>query len=266
MIIIVALYILLGILAFFVFIFAVRVRVTIDMADEMKLWITVCGIKINILPKKPKKYKLSDYTLKKIAKRDKKKAEKDAKKAAAKAEKKKKKAAEKKRRKEEQAKLTKAEKKAIKAKKKASRPPLPPLISLLLKTLGFFFPGFFGKFHFHIARIKLRIGGSDAAQTAIMYYAITNALGPALAFIDKHAHLHGSRRAEIDIAPDFLSDEIKADVKIGFSTSLGAILGILIKTAFKFVFGFIKIKPVGQASDSHKHESSEKTEPPKKEK
>ncbi len=243
MVIIIALYILLGIIALFVFLFAVRVRVTIDMAEEMKLWLTVCGIKINILPKKPKKYKLSNYTLKKIAKRDKKKAIKDAKKAEAKALKNKKKAEAKQKKKDEQAKLTKAEKKAIKSKKKASRPPLPPLISLLLDTLGFFFPGLFGKFHFHIARIKLRIGGADAAQTAMLYYTVTNALGPMLAFIDKHAHLHGSRRAEIDIAPDFLSDEIKADIKLGFSTSLGGILGSLIKTAFKFVLGYIKIKP-----------------------
>ncbi len=249
----------LGIAAFFALIFAVRVRVTVDMADEMKLWITVCGIKINILPKKPKKYKLSNYTLKKIAKRDRKKAEKDAKKTAAKAEKKRKKAAEKKRKKEEQAKLSKAEKKAIKAKKKASRPPLPPLVSLLLDTLGFFFPNIFGRFHFHIARIKLRIGGADAANAALMYYTVTNALGPTLKFIDKYSHLHGSKRAEIDIAPDFLSDEIKADVKLGFSTSLGAILGSLIKTAFKFVFGYIKIKPNGQASNSHKSSDPEKS-------
>ncbi len=244
MVITVALYIILGIVAFFTLIFTVRARVTIDMADDdMKLSVSVCGIKINILPKKPKKYKLSNYTLKKIAKRDKKKADKDAKKAAAKALKNKKKAEEKKRKKEEQDKLTKAEKKAIKAKKKASMPPLPPLIALLCRTLGVFFPGLFGKIHFHVARIKLRIGGADAAQTALMYYAVSNALGPTLRFIDKHSNLHGMRRAEIDIAPDFLSDEIKADVKLGFSASLGGILGVLLKTAFTFLFGFIKIKP-----------------------
>ncbi len=213
------------------------------MADELKLNVMVCGIKINILPKKPKKYKLSDYTLKKIAKRDKKKAEKDAKKAAAAAIKKKKKAEEKNRKKEEQDKLTKAEKKAIKARKRASMPPLPPLISLLFKTLGYFFPGLFGRFHFHIARIKLSIGGADAAQTALTYYAVTNAIAPTLDFIEKHSNLHGRKTAEIDIRPDFLSDEIKADVKIGFSTSIGAVLASLLGTAFKFLFGFIKIKP-----------------------
>ncbi len=257
MVITVALYIILGIAAFFTLIFTVRARVTIDMADDdLKLSVSVCGIKINILPKKPKKYKLSNYTLKKIAKRDRKKAIKDAKRAEAAALKKKKKALEKKRKKEAAAKLTKAEKKAIKARKKASMPPLPPLISLLLKTLGYFFPGIFGKFHFHVARIRLRIGGADAAQTALMYYAVSNALGPTLKFIDKHSNLHGMKRAEIDIAPDFLSEEIKADVKLGFSTSLGSILGSLLGTGFKFIFGFLKIKPSAPAVTEHKKDSS----------
>jgi len=248
---IVVLYILLGIAALLALTFTVRVRVTLDMADELKLWVTVCGIKINILPKKQKKYKLSDYSLKKIAKRDRKKAAKDAKKAEAAALKKKKKAEEKKRKQEADGKLTKEEKKALKAKKKASRPPLPPLISLLRDTLGFFFPSIFGKFHFHVARIKLRIGGKDAAQTALTYYAVTNALAPTLRFIDKYSNLHGMKRAEIDIAPDFLSEEIKADVKLGFSTSLGAMLGSLLKTAFKFIFGFMKIKPTSSYDAGH---------------
>ena len=190
------------------------------MADELKLDVSVLGIKIGILPKKPKKYKISNYTLKKIAKRDKKKAEKDAKKAAAAALKKKKKAGEKKRKQASQKKLTREEIKEQKKKKKASRPPLPKMISLLCDTLGFFFPSLFGKFHFHVARIKLKIGGKDAAETALTYYVVTNALGPVLGFIDRHSNLHGMKRAEIDISPDFLSEDIKADVKLGFSTSL----------------------------------------------
>ena len=257
-IITVALYVILGIIAFFVLIFSVRVRVTIDMAQEMRLWVSVLGIKINVLPKKPKKYKLGNYTLKKIAKRDAKKAAKDKKKAEAAALKKKKKDAEKKAKKEAEAKLTKAERKAKKAAKKASSPPLPDLISLLLKVLGFFFPGIFAKFHFHVARIKLKIGGADAAQIALTYYAVSNALGPVLSFIDKHSNLHGMSRSEIEVVPDFLSEEIKADVKLGFSTSLGGILGILLKTGFKFLFGFIKIKPSGAAASMHKPPESAK--------
>lgn len=218
------------------------------MADELKLDVSVLGIKIGILPKKPKKYKLSNYTLKKIAKRDQKKAQKEAKKAEAAALKKKKKAEEQKKKQSSQKKLTKEELKEQKRRKKASRPPLPKLVVLLRDTLGFFFPSIFGKFHFHVARIKLKIGGKDAVETALTYYAVTNALGPVLGFIDRHSNLHGMRGAEIDISPDFLSEEIKADVKLGFSTSLGGILGSFLKTGFKFLFGFMKIKPSAPTS------------------
>ena len=253
MVITVALYIILGIIAFFVLIFTVRVRVTIDMADKMRLWVSVLGIKINILPKKPKKYKIRNYTLKKIAKRDAKKAAKEKKKAEAKALKKKKKAEAKKAKKESASKLTKEE-------RKASSPAIPELIKLLSNTLGFFFPGIFAKFHFHVARIKLRIGGPDAAKIALTYYAVSNALGPVLSFIDKHSNLHGMRRAEIEIIPDYLSEEIQADIKIGFSTSLGAMLGILIKTGFKLLTGYMKIKPTSKTQPSNKPSEPPSTE------
>jgi hypothetical protein len=143
------------------------------------------------------------------------------------------------------------EKKAKKAEKKASMPPIPDLINLLTSIIKFFFPSLFLKFHFHVARIKIKVGGADAAKIAYTYYAISNALGPALSFIEKHSNLHGMRRAEIEISPDYLSEEIKADVKLGFSTSIGGILGILIKTGFKALFGYMKIKPSGSTSQNH---------------
>ncbi len=235
-----AIYIILAIIALFVFLFTVRARVTICMADDdLALDVKVCGFKIVILPKKQKKYRLSDYTLKKIAKRDRKKAIIEAQKAERKA----KKEAEKKRKSREKDKLSKDERKAEKAEKKAASPPLPDLVGLLLRTLKIFFPGIFSKFHFHITRIRIKIGGADAAQIALVYYAVSRAFNPVLNFIEKHSNLHGRKNADIDISPDFLSEDIKMDVNIGFSTSLGGILGVLLKTAFSFLFGFIKIRP-----------------------
>lgn len=256
MVITVALYIILGIIAFFVLIFTVRVRVTVDMMDDLSLTVKVFGINLKILPKKPKKYKIGHYTLKKIAKRDRKNAIKEAKKAEVKAQKKAKKDAEKKKKKENEAKLTKAEKKAKKAQKKASSPPLPDLLSLLISILKFFFPGLFLKFHFHVARIKIKVGGKDAAQIALTYYAISRALGPVLSFIEKHSNLHGMNHAEIEVSPDYLSEEIKADVRLGFSTSIGGILGMLIKTGFKLIFGYMKIKPSGAPQQNHIYSES----------
>ena len=238
MIVTLALYIILGIVALIVLALAVRVRITLEIADELMLTLRVFGINYQIRPKKQKKYKISDYTLKKIAKRDRKKAIKDAKKAEAKAQR--------------QAKrgnghaLTKEQKKA----KRSSRPPVADLVSIFISTIRAFFPSLLFKFHFHIARIKIKVGGEDAARIALTYYAISNAITPALHFIEKHSHLHGVNKADIEIAPDFLSEEIKADIKLSFSTSIGGLLGVLLKTFFKFIGRYFKIKSGSPSSTS----------------
>lgn len=239
MIIIPALITILSILAFFVILFSVRIRVNLELKDELSLSIIAFGIKINILPAKPKKYKIKNYTPKKIAKRDAKAAQK----AAKKAEKQKLKAAEKKKKKEEQKKLTKAQKKAIKAQKKASRPPLFDMVGLFANIAKLFFSGLFSKFHFHVARIRITVGSSDAATTAMMYCGICTAMKPVLMFLDKYSNLHGMKKADIFITTDYLSEELKLDLKLGFSMSLGGLLGVVLKVAIKFLVGWISIKP-----------------------
>ena len=231
------------IVAIFVALFTIRVRVNLEMNDELHLSVIAFGVKINILPKKPKKYKLSDYTPKKIAKRDKKAAEKAKKKAEAAKAKQAAKAAQKKRKADTAAKLTKADKKALKARKKAARPAIPDMIELFSRILKIFFSGLFSKFHFHVARIKIDVGSDNAATTAMMCVGIRTGIRPVLGFLAKHSNLHGMKNADISITPNYLSEEIKADVKLGFSTSLGGILGVAIRAGFSFLFGWIKIKP-----------------------
>ena len=240
------------ILAFFVALFTIRVRVTLEMTDELSLSVLAFGVKINVLPKKQKKYNINDYTPKKIAKRDK----KAAKKAALKAKKKSEKAAKKKQKKTEDAKLTKAEKKAQKAKKKAKRPPIPDMLSLFLKIIKMFFSGLFSKFHFHVARIRISVGASDAATTAMLCTFVCASINPILNFLDKHSNLHGRKNADIAIVPDYLSEEFKFDVKLAFSTSIGGLLGVLLRSAFSFIFGWLKITPSSGQSVSQSSETS----------
>ena len=227
------------ILAFFVALFTIRVRVTLTMTDQLSLSVLAFGIRINILPKKQKKYNINDYTPEKIAKRDK----KAAKKAAIKAQKKAEKAKKKKQKKSASAKMTKAEKKAEKAKKRAKRPPIPDMLSLFLKILKMFFGGFFKRFHFHVARIRISVGSSNAATTAMLCTFVQASINPIFNFLDKHSNLHGRKKADIAIIPDYLSEEWRFDVKLAFSTSLGSVLGVLLKCAFSFIFGWMKISP-----------------------
>lgn len=238
------------ILAILVLLFTAYAKITITVKDELSLSVSILGIKINILPKKPKKYNLKKYTLKKIAKRDRKKAKADAAKAAKKAAKKRKKASKKPQ--------TPEEIKAMKAAKKAGRPAIPDMISLFSRILGMFFSSFLSHFHFHITRIRINVGSPDAAQTALLYSGICTVLKPTLTFLDRHSNLHGMKNADIYIQPDFTADHTSIDIKIGFSMNLFGLLSVLFKAGINFITGWLKIKPA-TASDTKK-DSSEKEE------
>ena len=233
-------------------VFSVRARVDLQFKDELSLKVSFLGTKLFALPKKPKKYKISNYTLKKIAKRDKKKAEKEEKKA----EKQKLKQAQKHKKKGEKKKLTKEEKKA----KKASRPAIPDMADLFLRLIKLFFSRFFGRFHFHVARIRIKVGSTDAAKTAMLYTAICASFKPLLSILDKHSNLHGMKNADIDISPDFLHEKIEFDVDLGFSMSLGALLGVLLRVLFSALVGWIKIQPSPQVKEKAKTPEPQKEE------
>ena len=244
----VALAIILGIIALFALILNVRIKLTVELRDELFLTLSFLGLKYRIMPRKPHKYKLRHYTPKKIAKRD----AKAAKEAQLKAEKKARRDAEKKQKeqaeRERKSKLTKAQLRAERKRKLQSLPPIPDMFSLFFDIIKLFFSGLFKKFHFHVDRLRIRVGGEDAAQIALVYVAITQGLHPLCAFLDKHSNLHGVKKADIEISTDYLSESIAADVKVAFSTSIGGVLGAAIKVAFKALVGWIRISPKSSTS------------------
>ena len=231
------------ILLFFVFLFTVHAYITIDMGEEMALTIRVLGIPIRILPKKEKRYNLKKYTLKKIRKRDAKAAKKAAKKAAGKQKKKEEKEKKKAERKAELAKLSKEERRALKEKKKASRPALTDLIPLVCRVLKLFFSRFFGKLHIKVAKLHVRVGAADAMQAAVIYGVVNQSVQYLVEFLRKISHVDGLKRADIRVEPDFLSDKVEFEFNLTVRVSLGNVLGAVIKAGWRFLVGFIKIKP-----------------------
>ncbi len=231
------------ILLFFVFLFTVHAFITLDMAEDMALTVRVLFIRIQILPKKEKAYDPQKYTLKKIRKRDA-KAEKKAAKAA---ESKKKKAAAKAEKKAEKkaklAAMTKEERRELKRKKKASRPALTDLVPLVCRVLGLFCSRFFGKLRIKVARLNVRIGSADAMQAAVMYGVVNQSVQYLLEALKKFTHVDGLKKAEINITPDFTSDKLDFDFKLTVRVSLGNVLGALFKAGWKFLIGYLRIKP-----------------------
>ncbi|MBE6694605.1 MAG: hypothetical protein E7589_07560 [Ruminococcaceae bacterium] len=247
-----ALIILGCIILLFVLLFTVRAHITIEYKDDFALSIRIFGIKISILPKKQKKYKFSNYTLKKIRRREAKEAKKQAKSNAAKqkraAEKAKRKADEKKRRES----LTKAQRKAEKKKKKAERPKVSDIVPLSLRVARLFFSRFFGKLHIKVARLRINIATGDAATTAVMYGALYPSSHLLLSGLEKISKVKGLKKADMLITPDYLGEQTTVDLKITFSVNLGGVLGAVVKAGFKFLFGYAKIKPNPDAQNAEK--------------
>lgn len=242
----------LGIIALFitalVLVFVVRVRLTLELNEELSLWVSFMGIKHRILPQKPKKYKIRDYTPKKIARRDAIAAKKAAKRAAAKQKKKAKKAKEKK--------LTWAQRRALRAEERAKRPYIPDVFDLLITVVETFLYSFFGHAHFHVARIRIKVGADDASSAALLCTYIRLALDPILTFINCNTNLHGLKHADIDISPDYLSEEIKYDVKLAFSMNLVSFIYVILRTGIPGLVGWLDIQPPAPSKDEGKEEET----------
>lgn len=220
----IVLKILLGILIFFALILLIRATVTIEYGETLSLVVSVFGIiRIRILPAKPKKVRLGKYTPKKIKKRQ----EKQRKAEIAKAKKKKEKKQAKKEKKEAEKKLTPQE--------KAKRPTIIENINMILEILKMFFSRFSKHLRIKVARLHLVIATGDAANTAILYGAVCQAVNPIVMLLEKYLNINKLEKADIDVRPDFVGDSIQADVKISFSISVWQIADIGLRALKSFI-------------------------------
>ena len=210
------------------FIVSIKATVTIAYSDELRLTLRVLFIRIKILPsKEPKKKRgMSERKARKIREAIKKKEQKKA-----------------------LAKKEKSESKKEKEKKSVSE--TISLVKLLTSVALTVIKTFFGHLKIKMTRIKMVVATEDAATTAVAYGAITqsiNILLPALESVENF----NLRRADIDVRPDFLSDEMKFDVKISFSIRVWHILHVGFAALIKFIKGKL-------AQDFAKQNASETT-------
>jgi ABC-type multidrug transport system fused ATPase/permease subunit len=250
------LYIFLGILLFFVFLFSLRAVVTVAYSDEIALTVRVLFIKIKILPKKDKR--------KKIHSMSRKKAEKIKKTLDAKAEKKRIAKQRKKEKKQAQKEQEQREKESGQAKKKtlAEILDLIDLITALVKTV---LKCFFGHLRVDVARFRITVAMSDPSTTAVAYGAVSQAVSYLLALLKNNKNVRGLKSADIDIRCDFLSESISADVELSFSMRVWhvfhiafAALGTLIKKKVKSMAKQAKRPSLRSYAPTEKQSNSEK--------
>lgn len=209
-----------GILLFFAFIALLRAEVVIAYSDDLALTVRVLGIPIKILPKKKKKIRISDYSKKKRAKYEAAQREK----ALKKADKKKKKDQEKAQKKADQA-----------AGKEKPKKPIGEIIDMI-KDLVVVAVGRFAKhIRIRVARLHIGVATGDAASTAILYGIIAPTVACIATYLDSTSTLRHPAKSDVDIHADYLSEEMKIDIEIGFSICVWQLFDILFRTGFKLI-------------------------------
>ena len=110
-------------------------------------------------------------------------------------------------------------------------------VSFILKNLDFtklFLEKLLKKFakysRVEVARLRIKIATGDAATTAVAYGAACGAANILLMLLSETRQFYGFRGADIDIAPDYLSDTSQIDMKITFSMRIRQIISFALRT------------------------------------
>ncbi len=221
------------ILLFFVFIFSLRAKITVEYSDDIKLSVKVLFFKIGILPKKPKKksgvQSMSKRKAQKIRAGLNKKAQKKRLKEQAKQQKKQ----QKKEQKEQ-------EKKQGKKKKKLSLSDILDLVKMATDVLKAVIKTFFSHLRVDVARCHINLALGDAATTAIAYGAVSEAVIQLFGALDGLKGFDSPKAQDISINADFLGEATTVDIKVSVSLRvwhlfhvLFAAIGRAIKHLFK---------------------------------
>lgn len=205
-----ALYIILGIIAFFVILLSIKFAVTVHYEGDVAVRIKWLFIKINILPKHEKKPKKEKK--KKEKKKDKKEEEPKKENETIKEPKKK-----------------KGDNMFVRFYKNRGVDGVVQLLKDAVAALG----GMFGRigraFTFEELYIALQIGGDDSADTAIKYGEVCAGAFPAMGLFVNKARV---KKYSIDISPDFIYN--KTEARLHTQISLRPIK--LINAVFVLVF------------------------------
>lgn len=205
-----ALYIILGIVLFFIAVLSIPVVLDMEYGEVFKLRVSWLFVKINILPKDENKRKPKK---KKEQKQEKQQAEK-----------------------------TPAETPAADVPKKEN--PIKifyedqgvlgivELINNVASYLGKFSKGFLKSIYIKKLRIIIRVTEGDAAQTAIRYGKFCQMIYPPLGFICSSCHV---KDYDVNIQADYCGDKTKGE----FETKVALIPRSVINAGIAFVFRLV---------------------------
>ncbi len=228
-----ALYIILGIIAFFVILLSIKFAVTVHYEGDIALSVKWLFIKINILPKHEKKPKKK--------KKEKPKKEEEPKQEDEKIKEPKKK---------------KGDNMFVRFYKNRGVDGVVQLLKDAVAALG----GMFGRigraFLFEELYISLKVGGGDSADTAIKYGEICAGAFPAMGLFVNKARV---KKYSIEIVPDFIYNKTDARLhaKVSFRPIklINAVLVLVFELLFKVVFKLLMHSKAPEEENVEKQEN-----------
>ncbi len=193
-----AIYIILCIIAGIVLLLSIPVGINIIFEDELCVYVRLLFLKIRLYPSKKKRFDPKKHDRKK--------------------------------KKKENAPRT-VLKERDELKKKPSTMENISTVTEIIKT---FFKHFSRHLHVKLTKIHIKVGSPDAAQTAILYGAISGAVSCLVELIDEITNLSRLSSSSISVEPDFLADKTQARINILlYINSFGAIL-VILRTLIKY--------------------------------
>ncbi len=212
-----ALYIILGIIAFFVLLLSVHFHVKVEYTDYIYLSVRWLFIKLDILPLKDKPKKKKEKKEKPV-KEDKKEEEKP----------------------KEEKKDKKGENPIITTIKNMGYDGVMEILSNLGKALSGMFRRIFKSFAIQNFDINLTVGKGDAAATAVEYGKTCNKVYPVCGLICSTMKV---KTYSVNVSPDFLANhntgELSADFYVVPRKLINAFVIVGVQLVFKVLLKFL---------------------------
>ncbi len=210
--------------------------------DKPGVAVKVLGIKYTVLPAKPKKSKYKKLSSAAYKKKLEKMKENERKKLEKKAQKEEKKRRDKELKKQQKA---KEQEKVTKEEKKQKRRDLVDTIRYFAKIGARLLKKFGKRLRIKAARMHIVVASSDAATTAIMYGAVTQAAAYLFVLLDKITTFKYSKD-EFSISADFCSEKLRADILLIFKIRLWHVFALGLGFGIKFIKRLVKGKIKGK--------------------
>ena len=195
-----AIYILLSIILLIALLLSTKIKVKLDSCDgDFDISFFVSAFKIFSYPKNEKRrVKLSDYSPKKLKKRNER-----AERLKAKKEKKK-------------------DKKAI-SEYQGEKKPISFYVNFLKSNLL----KFLKYFRIDLKKVNIIVSTDDAAKTALLFGTISQATAYIIEILDKTTNLKKTKKTEISVLADFTSGKTTVDIKASLSLRIFHVIKII---------------------------------------